>query len=283
MESLAHKWIIYDGNCGLCLNSKKMLTRLRVIPESKCLNYHLLEPRLSNKIDLEHFRYEMALIDDQSDKTVYGLEAVLQVFAAKAGFIKAVKPGSVLFGLLNFVYHTISYNRYFLFPRKSRFACECDPPFVMKYFLRWVVMGILIAMAVSAAFGATVASVFEKPIADMAGEMLLIVGAGWGLQMLLSALFMSREQMHDYWRHLVLIMVVGVLVLIPGILLFWLPPAMLSVFALISVLASSTVMAIMHFRRVRYMRLSQAWTLSWFLGLQVFAVYFAVQFNLLVL
>lgn len=283
MESLAHKLIIYDGNCGLCLNSKRLLTKLRIIPESKCMNYHLLEPRLSDKINLEHFKYEMALIDDQSDRTVYGLEAVLQIFAAKAGFLKAIKPGSALFGLLNFVYHTISYNRYFLFPRKSRFACDCDPPFVMKYFLRWVVMGILLAMAVSAAFGATVASVFEKPVADMAGEMLLVVGAGWGLQMLLSRLFMSREQMQDYWRHLVLVMVLGVLVLIPCVLLFWLPSAFLSVFALISVLVSSTLMAIMHFCRVRYMGLSQAWTLSWFLSLQACAVYFAIQFNLLVL
>ena len=38
MEALAHKWIIYDGNCGLCLNSKKWLTRLGIIPEEKCLN-----------------------------------------------------------------------------------------------------------------------------------------------------------------------------------------------------------------------------------------------------
>ncbi|GAB5523689.1 MAG: hypothetical protein Roseis2KO_15610 [Roseivirga sp.] len=283
METLANKWIIYDGNCGLCLNSKKWLTRLGIIPEGKCLNYHLLDESLSAKIDQEHFRYEMALVDDQSDKTLYGLEGILEVFGAKVGLVKGIKPGSVLFTLLNFVYHTISYNRYFLFPRKSRFACECDPPFVMKYFQRWMVLGIMIAMVVSALFGAFVAPLFEKTSIDMAGEMLLIVGAGWGLQLLFSGLLMTLDQKRDYWRHLVLIMVTGVLILLPGMLFFWLPPASLSAVAITSVTASSTVMALMHFRRVRYMGLSQGWTISWFLSLQAFAIWFSIQFNLLVL
>ncbi len=283
METLANKWIIYDGNCGLCLNSKKWLTRLGIIPESKCLNYHLLDENLSAKIDLEHFRYEMALVDDQSDKTLYGLEGILQVFGAKVGMARGIRPGSPLFAILNYVYHTISYNRYFLFPRKSRFACECDPPFVMKYFLRWLVMGIMIAMGVSALFGAVVAPLFEKTSLDMAGEMLLIVGAGWGLQLVSSGLLMKRDQKRDYWRHLVLIMVVGVLILLPGMLFFWLPAASLSAVAIASVVVSSTTMALMHFRRVRYMGLSQGWTISWFLSLQAFAIWFSIHFNLFAL
>ncbi|MCE7994582.1 MAG: DUF393 domain-containing protein [Roseivirga sp.] len=283
MDTLAHKWIIYDGNCGLCLNSKKWLTRLGIIPESKCLNYHLLDENLSAKIDLEHFKYEMALVDDQSDKTLYGLEGILQIFGARVGFVKGIKPGSALFALLNFVYHTISYNRYFIFPRKSRFACDCDPPFVMKYFQRWIVMGILLAIGVSALFGVAVAGLFHKPVLEMAGEMILIVGAGWGLQLLLSGLLMTREQKRDYWRHLVLIMVVGVLVLLPGMLLFWLPTGMFSAVAISSVVVSSVVMALMHFRRVKHMGLSQGWTVSWFLSLQAFAIWLSIHFNLLAL
>ncbi len=283
METLANKWIIYDGNCGLCLNSKKWLTRLGIIPESKCLNYHLLEEDLSGKIDPEHFRYEMALVDDTSDKTLYGLEGILEVFGARVSFVKGIKPGSFLFGILNFLYHTISYNRYFLFPRKSRFACECDPPFVRKYFLRWMVMGLLLAMMISALFGAAVAGLFEKSVPEMAGQMLLIVGTGWGLQLLLSGLWMTRDQRRDYWRHLVLIMVAGVLILLPGMLFFWLPDTAFATVAIVSVVASSTVMSLMHFRRIRHMGLSQAWTISWFMCLQVFAIWFSFHFNLLML
>lgn len=281
METLANKWIIYDGNCGLCLNSKKWLTRLGVIPESKCLNYHLLDEGLSAKIDLEHFRYEMALVDGQSDNTLYGLEGILEVFGAKVGMVKGIRPGSPLFAILNYVYHTISYNRYFLFPRKSRFACECDPPFVKKYFLRWLVMGIMIAMGVSALFGAVVAPLFEKTSLEMAGEMLLIVGAGWGLQLISSGLLMTRDQKRDYWRHLVLIMVVGVLILLPGMLVFRLPTELFSAVAMGSVVASSAIMTLMHIKRVRYMGLSQGWTISWFLSLQAFAIWFSIHFNLL--
>lgn len=283
MEALAHKWIIYDGNCGLCLNSKKLLTRLGVIPEDKCLNFHLLEPHMASKIDLGHFRYEMALVDDRSDKTLYGLEGILQIFAEKVGFLKAIKPGSALFGLLNFVYHTISYNRYYLFPRKSRFACDCDPPFVQKYFMRWIVLGLLLAVVISALFGAAMAAVFDSTVVEMTGQMLLIVGGGWVVQMLLAKLFMTQDQMRDYYRHLVLIMVVGVLILIPSILLFWLPTALLAGIAILSVLTSSVTMSLMHFRRVRYMGFSQGWTLSWFLCLQACAIYFAIHFNLFAL
>jgi predicted DCC family thiol-disulfide oxidoreductase YuxK len=280
MEALAHKWIIYDGNCGLCLNSKKMLTRLGIIPEEKCLNYHLLEDKITAKIDAEHFRYEMALVDDRTDQTLYGLEGILHIFAARLGMKNGIRPGSTIFGVLNFLYHTISYNRYFLFPRKSRFACDCDPPFVQKYFMRWVVLGSIIATLISGLFGAAVAPLFDRPVLQMAGEMLLIVGTGWGLQILLSSLIMTKAQRQDYYRHLVLIMVVGVLILIPTLILFWLPLPGLAGVAIANVLASSVVMSLLHYRRVRHMNLSQGWTLSWFLFLQIAAICFTLYFNL---
>lgn len=282
METHANKWIIYDGNCGLCLNSKRLLTRLRIIPENKCLNYHLLEPELSDKIDLSRFRFEMALVDDQSDDTLYGLEGILQIFGEKFGLLKRIKPDSVIFRMLDYVYHAVSYNRYFIFPRKSRFACDCEPAFSMKYFVRWIVLGLLIASVVSALFGAVMAPVFDKAPLPLAAQMLVIVGAGWVSQLILSALLLSREKVYDYWRHLVLIMVVGVLILIPCLLLFWLPIMPLTIVAIVSVLASSLVMSRMHFQRVRYLGLSQIWTLLWFLGLQATAVFFSIHFQILV-
>jgi predicted DCC family thiol-disulfide oxidoreductase YuxK len=283
MDALSNKWIIYDGNCGLCLNSKRLLTRLQIIPENKCLNYHLLEPGLSEKIDLSRFRYEMALVDEQSDGTLYGLEGILQIFGQKVGLLKRIGPGSVIFRMLDYVYHAISYNRYFIFPRRSRFACDCEPAFSMKYFVRWIVLGLLIASVVSALFGAAMAPVFDKAPLVMAAQMLVIVGTGWASQLLLSALLLSREKVYDYWRHLVLIMVVGVLILIPCLLLCWLPVMPLSIVAMVSVLSSSLVMSRMHFQRVRYLGLSQGWTLLWFLGLQAAAVFFSIHFQILAL
>lgn len=284
MESLPNKWIIYDGNCGLCLKSKQLLTKLGVLNESSCLNYHELEDRLRSKVASERFRFEMALVDEHSDETLYGLEGILAIFSNRLSWLKMVKPGGSLFRFLEFFYHAISYNRYFLFPRKKAFICDCDPPFQYTYYWRWIGICLMFAVGISFLLGCVSASLFGMVPTDLGAKMLLIVGCGWFVQIVMSKLLMSAIDFRDYSRHLALIAFVGVLVLLPIILLSsFVSQTILGPLLLISVLVSSGTMSIMHFKRIGLMRLNQGWTLSWFLFLQISAIFIAHQFKLFLL
>lgn len=282
MEVLANKWIIYDGNCGLCIKSKNLLTKVGLFPDSKCLNYHELDEHIRVKVDVERFRYEMALVDQLSNDTKYGLEGILNIFSERISWLKHIRRGTLIFMILEYFYHTISYNRYVLFPRKQVFKCDCDPPFVLKYYQRWMLIGIVIAMTFSLFFGVILAPLFGVSPIAFGLKMLVVVGAGWVLQMIIAAAMMTNDQFRDYSRHIALIMVVGVSLLLPVMALFTIfSPNHFELFVGLSVLVSSIVMLVMHIKRIRFVGVSQAWTLSWFLSLQVTAIIFAFQFQIL--
>lgn len=282
MEVLKNKWIIYDGNCGLCLNSKQLLVRLGVFPDAKCLNYHQLDEGLFSKVDPEHFSYEMALVDEKSDDTLYGLEGILAIFSEKVSWLKLIKKGGLIYMFLEFFYHTVSYNRYFLFPKKKAFSCDCDPPFIPRYFWRWIGLSIAISSMVSYLLGFVAAPLFSKEPLLFGLETLAIVGAGWLFQSIIAVLVFKKKKLRDYARHLSFIALVGVLVLVPSILLSTILPEIYLQIALItSVVISSTLMLRMHIKRVRFMMLPQAWTISWFLSLQLTAICFAYHFKIL--
>ncbi len=284
MDVLANKWIVYDGNCGLCMNSKRLLVKMGVFPDSKCLNYHQLDDRLFAKVDPEHFKYEMALIDESTNETSYGLEGILKIFSEKINWLRHIRKGGWVFKFLEFFYHAISYNRYFLFPRNKTFSCDCDPPFVRQYFRRWVGIGVIISLLMSFAFGWMMAPVFQGSALTSGLQMLLIVGSGWVLQGLISFLAMKKDDYRDYFRHLTLIAITGVLVLIPTIVLSpFISVAGLKVLSLINVLASSGLMLRMHIKRVRFMRVSQVWTFLWFFSLQTTAILLFLQLKIPVL
>lgn len=283
MKNQNKHWIIYDGNCGMCLFSKKVFSRIGFIREADCRNYHELSPAHYQKIDLQRFKHGMAYIHEGDNPTLYGLEGVLAAFSEKRPYIKAITPNTWLFRLLNFLYMAICYNRYFIFPMKQQFACSCEPDYQPQYFRRWIGLGLFFSIFISALFGMSLSVVFNMPAGELALRTVIIVGAGWALQIVLAALLMNQELFRDYLRHIALIMFIGVLILVPSTLLFWLPPAWLAIVALVSVVASSFTMLRMHFQRIRFMGLGQQWTLGWFASLQLTAIPLMFHFGLFTL
>ncbi len=282
MELEAKRWIIFDGNCGLCLKSKKLLTQLGVFPDSRCLNYHELDATLKSKVDSKRFSFEMALVDESNDNTLYGLEGILSIFSEKVSWLKLIKSGSFAFVFLQFFYHTISYNRYFLFPRKKVFICDCDPPFVPRFYKQWIGLGTFFSVLISFLLGYVLAGLIGLPAIDLGFKMLVIVGLGWIIQALLAKVVMRKREFQDYSRHLALIGLVGVLILLPVLVFSPIFPVPLSrYFLAFCVLLSSAIMSYMHFKRISFMNLSQLWTLSWFVWLQLCAWSLSFYFELL--
>ncbi len=281
MKTNTKHWIVYDGNCGMCLFSKKVFSKLGFFKVEDCRNYHELDAELYQKVDLERFKHGMAYVDSGKGATRYGLEGVLAAFAVKRPYLNSWKPGTVIFQVLNFLYNAICYNRYFIFPMKQQFACSCEPEFKARYFRRWVGLGLFFSILISALFGLSLANLFEEPAALLALKTVAIVGAGWAVQMLWAAMVMSREMFRDYLRHLALIMFIGVLILLPATLLFWLPGNLHMVVALVSVALSSGTMLKMHIHRIRFMGLGQQWTFAWFVSLQATAIPLMFYFKLL--
>jgi hypothetical protein len=280
MKSLANKLIVYDSNCKVCSSLRDVVLKLTSIPEEKIKAFRSLDEDLSKHVDPDKFRNVMALIDTTTGNTIYGAEGVAHIFSSQYKILDFLFRFKILFRLFSFFYKTQAYNRYIIATPKSKFKCDCFPDRVVKYRLSYIAMTLLISVLLTALFGISLKTLFPNMSnVEAATQMLLMAGTGWVLQILL-AIVVLRDKALDYIGHLGSIMVVGLLILVPSILFAaftgvvtpWLPA--------ISVMLSSAYMLYLHIHRVRYLELSQGWTISWFLLLQSTAVFWIYIFHL---
>lgn len=280
MTSLANKLIIYDSNCKVCSSLRDVVLKVTSIPEEKIKAYKDLEPDVSRDVDPEKFKNVMALIDTAGGRTIYGAEGVAYIFSTQyriVAFLLGLKP---LFNLFNFLYKTQAYNRYIIATPKSRFKCDCFPDRVVKYRISYIVMTSVISLLLTALFGISLRNFFtDISRAEAATQMLLMAGTGWVLQILLATISL-RDKALDYIGHLGTIMVVGLLILVPSMLFYAFTGILSPWMPAISVLMSSGYMLYVHVNRVKYLELSQTWTISWFLFLQTTASFWIYIFHL---
>jgi hypothetical protein len=279
MKSLENKLIVYDSNCKVCSSLRDIVLRFTSIPEPKVRAYTDLTPDLNDHVDPEKFRNVMALIDTTGGKTIYGTEGIAYIFSSEykiLDFLLSFKP---LFNLLNFFYKTQAYNRYIIATPKSQFKCDCFPDRVAKYRINYIVMTILLSIFLTAMFGISIRNFFTGiSMSEAATQMLLMAGSGWVLQ-IVAAMVVLREKALDYIGHLGSIMVVGLLILVPSMLFYFLTGILTPWLPAISVLFSSVYMLYLHMSRVKYLEISQGWSVSWFLLLQSTALFWIYFFH----
>lgn len=280
MKSLRNKLIVYDSNCKVCSSLRSIVVKFTSIPEAKIKAYKELSPELSYHVDPNKFRNVMALIDTSTGQALYGAEGVAYIFSSQykiVDFLLAYKP---IFNLFNFLYKTQAYNRYIIATPKSKFNCDCFPDKVVKYRISYIIITFLISIFLTAIFGISLRRFFINVSAsEAAGQMLLVAGTGWVVQIVLAVGLMKGKAL-DYVGHLGSIMVAGLLILIPWMLLHFVAGIINPYFPMLSVVISSTCMLYLHMQRINYLGLKQAWTISWFFLLQSTAFFWIYMLHL---
>jgi predicted DCC family thiol-disulfide oxidoreductase YuxK len=280
MKSLNSKLIIYDSDCKVCSSLKDVVLKLTSIPEEKVKAHNELPAELTAHVDPHKFRNVMALIDTAGGQTLYGAEGVAYIFSSQYRILDFLFQFKPIFKLFNFIYKTQAFNRYIIATPKSKFKCDCLPERVVRFRVSYIIMTVLISIFLTAMFGISIRRFFTGITpAEAAIQVLLMAGTGWVLQMVL-AMIVLREKALDYIGHLGSVMVVGLLILVPSMVFYAVTGILTPYFPALSVFASSAYMLYLHINRVRYLELSQAWTVSWFLFLQSTALFWIYFFYL---
>lgn len=286
MNATEDRITVYDGNCNFCQRVISTLSKQKWIDATKAEAYYDMSPDKQAKIDLPHFRSEMAVIDMNGGPTLYGLEGVLYAMGYRLPVLREVKRDTFLFPILNFIYKNVAWNRYIILTPKSTIKCDCEPPLNKFYRLSLFTICALASMTISALFGIVVGGLKYHLFygSDMmvmsAGITLAMVGTGWLLQIILARLILRGEQFYDYLGHLGIIMLVGVLVLLPSIALCWLPTNVFIYVSLLNVIISTIAMLTMHYKRTKAIGLKLWWTITWLVflyGGAIFWLFFIVN------
>jgi hypothetical protein len=269
MKTLDNKLIIYDSNCYLCRTGARLSDKYSFVPSEKLAAYNDLPPELRSKVHLPSFRNEMAVIDTRSGNTLYGLDGILYVLGTRYKALKKVRTGGVLYRIIRMLYRTVSYNRYIMFPPRSLFKCDCQPPLNRRYRLLLFAFCGLAALIISSLLGISIAFNSGLPVKRSVLATLAAVGSGWVIQILTAKTALKEETFYDYLGHLGVIMLTGVLILVPALTAYFLGPFVFYPLIALFILTSCVTMTRMHYRRVVALQISQAWTYSWFLILQM--------------
>jgi hypothetical protein len=151
---------------------------------------------------------------------------------------------------------------------------DCTPDFHLTYRIAFILFAIFSSTGITYAFGQSLNPLFSFPSGGT--HMLLIAGTGWAVQIGLASLLLKDKRI-DYIGHLGVVMLIGVLVLLPGICISRFTDFQYFAVPLISVLLSSSLMCRQHFIRVRSLGLHQIWTVIWFVVLQSTALFWIYQ------
>lgn len=281
MPTADNKAILYDDHCPMCALYTRGFVKWGVLNEQNRVAFteagRVLDPEArATQLDALRARHEIPLIDLAGGPTLYGIDAMVYLLRQRIPLIGRIMRLKPVYAFFRFLYALVSYNRRIMVPSRPQTATfDCTPRFHRGYRLAFIGYAIVLASLLTLLFGRSVGGYW--PLAGVGGKMLLICGTGWLVQMLLALLFM-KEKAIDYLGHLAVLMIIGTLVLLPGVGLGGLTDYQFPMIPLLSVAFSSTLMTWQHVRRIRLMGLSQGWTWSWFFTLQSTAACWAYAF-----
>lgn len=269
MKATASKVIIYDDTCPMCSLYTNGFIKGGFLPAGGRMPFaELTNEGTIGRIDLQRAKHEIPLVDMQGGETMYGVDSLVFILNEKLPFVGwMMKIGPVNY-FVRRLYRMISYNRRIIIPsHASGKGIDCTPGLNMKYRTVFIAFAIILSSLITWLFGRSSAHYLGIDPRTGGWQMLLVAGTGWVLQIITALLFMKRNRI-DYLGHVGVVMIIGVLLLLPGIVISsltsystWLIPA-------ISVLLSSIIMLWQHLKRVKHTGASQVWTASWFLYLQ---------------
>jgi hypothetical protein len=276
MKSLPNKAIIYDDQCPACQLYTSGFVKWGLVEQQNRIPFtQITHSETVSQLDLQRAKHHIPLIDLKGGETLYGLDALVFLLNQKIPFLKALLSIKPVYSFFSGFYNIISYNRRIIIPAYSPASgFDCSPDFSLRYRIYFIALAVAIASIITYGFGASLSHFPGSVIGGL--DMLLMAGTGWVVQILVAlcvpVLFQPRQRI-NYIAHLGVIMVIGVLILLPGMCLNAFTAYQYPVIPVISVLLSSGPMLWQHISRVRHLRLNQIWTIGWFLILQLTAAF----------
>jgi predicted DCC family thiol-disulfide oxidoreductase YuxK len=248
--------LMIDEDCPMCNLYGKYLAKNDLVTLN---SYQNSVQEKNTAIDYEKAKNQIALIDHDNNKILYGLEALYRAFGTKFPKLISFMKLSIPAAIMPKVYAFISYNRKQIAPSNSK---VCTPSFILKYRIAFLVFAVL--------FSANVVNMFCKQFAFSVlsniffVEILLISCSQIVIQYFILYSFQFEKRI-DYLGNLATINIIASLLLLP--LIFW--NTLLDLAAVFSVgylLLVFTVMLWQHVKRCTILGMGNFVTVSfvWF-------------------
>lgn len=254
MKTLKNHTLIYDNECPMCTIYSNGFIKAGMLDADG--REAFTELTLTNKkaIDFRRAKNEIALIDHETDKVIYGLDSLLLIIGHSFPILEKIARVQPLYRFFKKLYSFVSYNRKQIIPSgKDNMEQSCIPDFNLKYRLVYLIFIVLFSSYVLSLFtaksGLDLHQNFLREFAVCLGQIV------WQTVFLKAYL---KEKIWDYLGNMMTVSLIGTLLLIPALFTDFKP-----VFYLMYFGAVVSVMFLEHIRRCRILKLNFLPTVSW--------------------
>ncbi|WP_027374228.1 MULTISPECIES: DCC1-like thiol-disulfide oxidoreductase family protein [Chryseobacterium] len=256
MKTLNNHTLIYDNECPMCNLYSKGFTQYGMLAEKGREAFTEISVGNKNLIDFDRAKNEIALIDHDHNKVVYGLDSLLLIIGNSFPTLAKIARVPPLYWFFKRLYSFVSYNRKQIIPSPKEYTEEsCIPDFNLKYRIAYIAFVVFFSAYILSIFSVKLGLGLEQ---NFGRELSVCLG-----QILWQTLFLKtylKEKLWDYLGNMMTVSLLGTFLLIPALLTGFSPVFYSMYFGIVVF-----VMFLEHIRRGKILKLNYLPTISWIL------------------
>lgn len=259
MKSLKKHTIIYDDECPLCDLYTGGFVKSGMLDKDGRTPFSCMDMNVESKIDRKRARNEIALVDQETGRVLYGTESLMAIIGNSYPFLKGLFRFRPFVWLINKLYSFISYNRKVIIPGTVfEEKNSCVPDFNRTYRWAYIIFGCVITSLILNAYSTLFISILPKSTLTrelaICGGQIIFQGAVVSL--------LRKDRVLHYLGNMMTVSLMGGLLLIPVLLINKI--IKLNVYASLTCFALVVgIMFIEHWRRVKILEIHWFASLSW--------------------
>lgn len=259
MKTLHNQTLIYDVDCPLCQVYTKGFIKTKMLDNNGRKPFKLLNEDEQKFVDINRAKDEIALIDNNKKKVIYGIDSLLKIIGNSFPLIETIGNFKPINIFLKKIYSFISYNRKVIIPSKisENKNSECIPSFNVKYRIIYIIFSILFTGLILFKFSGLIP---ELPKSTILRELIIAFG-----QIIFQILFLkhfSKKQILNYIGNLMSVSLFGSIIIIPLLII----NSFINCPEIIIILYFASTVIIMfyeHYRRINLLKLPLFLCYTW--------------------
>lgn len=145
------KTLIYDNECPLCVAYTGAFVQTGLLEKEGRKNFNEVDKSILENLDKNRCHNEIPLVDSNTGKTWYGIDALLEILGTKMPLLKKIGQLSLINWLLKKLYKLISYNRKVIVAARAT-GYDCSPDFNTRYRVLFLLIGLTVNSWMFAAY-----------------------------------------------------------------------------------------------------------------------------------
>lgn len=265
MKTLNNNILLYDSSCPLCRVYSQGFIAAGMLDQHGRMDYSQRSPEISQLIDADRARNEIALVNVEEKSVKYGIHSLFLIISNSLPALSILFNSRKFTWVMKKIYAFVSYNRRVIIcgtdPENPN---ACNPDFNLNYRIAYLIFTILVSSFILMNFSPILNNYIPFPqggtseISIVAGQIIFQI-----LLLLTFGKKLNLTKVFDYTGNVMTVSFMGSLLLLPALVFHKMVPDVTESVYLLYFGLIIIVMFFEHKKRVKVYQLPKILSYSW--------------------